>query len=143
MNWLLVEDNPADRVLLATALKGEPAPPELFTVENVAEALDFLYRRGEFADAPRPHLILLDLNLPGGDGRVLLKQIKNDSALRGIPVVMLTTSDAASDVRSCYDLHANAYLVKPVGLTPLRELLAGVRSFWERSVADPVELAVG
>jgi len=111
---LMVEDNPGDVRLTREALKGGKVWNQLHVVEDGVAALDFLHRRAPHADAPRPDLILLDLNLPRVDGREVLQEIKSDPELRRIPVVVLTTSQADEDIVRSYNLHANAYVTKPV-----------------------------
>ena len=111
---LLVEDDPGDVLMTREALADAKMANELYVVSNGEEALAFLNQEGEYADAPRPGLILLDLNLPRVDGREVLAQIKADDILRRIPVVVLTTSEAEEDILRSYDLHANANVTKPV-----------------------------
>jgi CheY-like chemotaxis protein len=111
---LLVEDDPGDVLMTREALVGSKLVHNLHVMDNGELAVEFLRRRGQYQDAPRPDLILLDLNLPRLDGREVLAQIKGDESLRQIPVVVLTTSDAEEDVLRSYDLHANAYVTKPV-----------------------------
>ena len=111
---LLVEDDPGDVLITREALVGSKLVHNLHVVDNGERAVDFLRRQGDYHDVPRPDLILLDLNLPRLDGREVLARIKADEALRQIPVVVLTTSDAEEDVLRSYDLHANAYVTKPV-----------------------------
>ena len=134
---LLVEDNPGDVELAREALaRGRPAS-RLDVVEDGEQALDYLFRRDPFVDAPRPDLIILDLNLPRRGGREVLAEIKSTPALRRIPVVILTTSGAPEDVVACYDAHANCYITKP---SDLEEFLAAVRSiedFWMTTVNLP------
>src|SRR4051812_24241643 len=113
---LLVEDNPGDVRLTIEALKEGKVRNRLNVAKDGVEALDFLYRRGAFANAPRPDIILLDLNLPRKDGREVLQEIKKDPKLRRIPVVVLTTSSAEEDVVRSYDLHVNCYITKPVDM---------------------------
>jgi CheY-like chemotaxis protein len=111
---LLVEDDPGDVLLIREAFEDNKVANRLHVVADGVEALDFMRQTGEHADAPRPDLVLLDLNLPRKDGREVLAEVKNDEALRTIPVVVLTTSQAEEDVLRSYDLHANAYVTKPV-----------------------------
>ncbi|MGW0551556.1 response regulator [Streptomyces altiplanensis] len=113
---LLVEDDAGDELMTREAFEDNKIGNTLHVVRDGLEALDFLYRRGEYADAPRPDLILLDLNLPKYDGRQVLEQIKSDPDLSLIPVVVLTTSSAEEDILRSYKLHANAYVTKPVDL---------------------------
>ena len=111
---LLVEDDPGDVLMTQEAFEEHKVRNRLTVVSDGAEALAYLRREGPHADAPRPDLILLDLNLPRRDGREVLREVKNDERLRRIPVVVLTTSEAEEDVLRSYDLHANAYITKPV-----------------------------
>jgi CheY-like chemotaxis protein len=111
---LLVEDDPGDVLMTQEALAESKVANNLHVVSDGEAAMDFLHRRGEHEGAPRPGLVLLDLNLPRMDGREVLAEIKGDEALRRIPVVVLTTSEAEEDILRSYDLHANAYVTKPV-----------------------------
>lgn len=111
---LLVEDHPGDELITREALEHNKIKNNLHMAHDGEEGLDFLYRRGSFADAPRPDLILLDLNLPKYDGRQLLEKIKSDPDLNHIPVVVLTTSGAEEDILRSYKLHANAYVTSPL-----------------------------
>ncbi|WLQ39113.1 response regulator [Streptomyces laculatispora] len=125
---LLVEDDPGDELMTREAFEDNKIRNTLHVVRDGQEALDFLYRRGEHGEAPRPDLILLDLNLPKYDGRQVLEQIKQDSELSLIPVVVLTTSSAEEDILRSYKLHANAYVTKPVDLD---QFIAAVRQIDE------------
>jgi CheY-like chemotaxis protein len=127
---LLVEDSPGDVRLTQEALKRGRVSNTLHIVGDGEAALDFLYRRGEHANAPRPGLILLDLNLPILDGRDVLADIKADPSLRRIPVVVLTTSKADEDIVRSYDLHANAYITKPVDYQQFIGVVHQIESFW-------------
>jgi CheY-like chemotaxis protein len=134
---LVVEDNPPDARLIEELLRLGPLPKNIHIVGSGDEAMAFLRRREAFADAPRPQLVVLDLNLPGSDGRDVLSDIKQDPELCGIPVVILTTSVAPSDVQHAYDLHANAYVVKPVGLDAFTSLIRALEEFWLAKVQLP------
>jgi CheY-like chemotaxis protein len=127
---LMVEDNEGDVFLTTEALKSAKIANSVHVVRDGVEALEFLRRQGKFAAAPRPDLILLDLNLPGKDGRQVLSEIKPDPELRAIPVVVLTSSSAEQDVVKSYDLHANCYIVKPVDFAGLMEVVRSIGSFW-------------
>nr|WP_202532975.1 MULTISPECIES: response regulator [unclassified Streptomyces] len=120
----MVEDDPGDELMTREAFEDNKIRNTLHVARDGEEALDFLYRRGAHADAPRPDLILLDLNLPKYDGRQVLEQIKQDPELALIPVVVLTTSSAEEDILRSYKLHANAYVTKPVDLD---QFIAAVR----------------
>jgi two-component system, chemotaxis family, response regulator Rcp1 len=135
---LLVEDNPADVRLTREALRDGKVRNNLHVVSDGAAALDFLSRRGPYADAPVPDLILLDLNLPKKDGREVLAEIKADPALCTIPVVVLTTSEAEEDILKSYRLHANCYVTKPVGLEQFIQVVQQIDSFWLEIVKLPV-----
>jgi len=97
---------------------------------NGEEALDYLYQRGQFADAPRPAMMLLDLNMPGINGYTVLEKMKSDASLRSIPVVVLTTSDDPRDIEKCYDIGANSYVHKPVDLPGFIEAIARLKDYW-------------
>jgi chemotaxis family two-component system response regulator Rcp1 len=134
---LLVEDNPGDVRLVQEALKENKVRNRLNVTNDGVEALDFLRRKDEFADAPRPDLILLDLNLPKKDGRELLMDIKEDPDLKRIPVVVLTTSDDERDILASYNLHANAYVTKPLDLDRFIDIVREIEGFWLTVVRLP------
>ncbi len=136
---LLVEDNPADVRLTEEALKEGKVRNRLHSVPDGVEALAFLRREGRYADAVRPDLILLDLNLPRKSGREVLGEIKTDRALRHIPVVILTSSEAEKDIAQAYDLHANCYVTKPVDLDRFIEVVKSIEGFWFSIVKLPSE----
>ncbi len=127
---LLVEDNPGDARLAQEALKEGRLSTRLRVVVDGVEAMAYLRREGEFATAPRPHLVLLDLNLPRKDGRQVLAEMKADSDLRRIPVVVLTTSQAEQDILRSYDLHANCYITKPVDLDHFIAVVRAIEEYW-------------
>jgi two-component system, chemotaxis family, response regulator Rcp1 len=134
---LLVEDNPADVRLTREALKDARMLNTLDVARDGVEALAFLRREGPYAYAPRPDLLLLDLNLPRKDGREVLAEIKADPQLKRLPVIILTTSKADEDVLRSYNLHANAYITKPVGLDAFMEVIRSVQVFWLAVVTLP------
>lgn len=134
---LLVEDNPADVRLTQEALLEEKLVNNLNVVNDGVEALAFLRKEGKFADAVRPDLILLDLNLPKKDGREVLEEIKNDDNLKCIPVVVLTISDAEADILKSYDLHANCYITKSIDLTQFSRVVKSIQDFWLTIVKLP------
>jgi two-component system, chemotaxis family, response regulator Rcp1 len=134
---LLVEDNPGDYRLTKEALKEGKVYNNLHWAQDGVEAIDFLKRQGRHAKAPRPDIILLDLNLPKKDGREVLSEIKGDEDLRKIPVVILTTSKAEEDVLKSYDLHANCYVTKPVDLDKFIVVVQSIDRFWLTVVTLP------
>ncbi len=134
---LLVEDNPGDARLTIEAMREAKLSNHLHVVEDGVEAMQFLRREGRFGAAPRPDLILLDLNLPKKDGREVLAEIKSDPALKRIPVVVLTTSRAEQDVLAAYDLHANCYVTKPVDLDQFMKIVQQIDAFWIKLVILP------
>ncbi len=134
---LLVEDNPGDYRLTKEALKEGKVYNNLHWAQDGVEAIEFLKRRGKYDAAPRPDIILLDLNLPKKDGREVLSEIKRDEALRTIPVVILTTSKAEEDVLRSYDLHANCYVTKPVDLDKFIVVVQSIDRFWLTVVTLP------
>jgi two-component system, chemotaxis family, response regulator Rcp1 len=137
---LLVEDSEPDVRLTMEALKEAKVKNRLWVVEDGVEAMAFLRQQDGHADAPRPDLILLDLNLPRMDGREVLRQIKSDDSLRRIPVVILTTSRSEEDVLRAYDLHANCYITKPVDFTRFMEVVRSIEDFWLTVVRLPDEV---
>jgi len=135
---LLVEDSAAEARLAREALRETSFAVELHVASDGVEAMDYLHRRGPFRDAPRPHLVLLDLNLPREDGRDVLRYIKDDSDLRRIPVVVLTTSQAQSDIHRAYELHANCYIQKPLELDGFIEIVKSIHRYWLQTAELPV-----
>ena len=127
---LLVEDNPGDVRLTQEALKDAKVRNTLHVAMDGVAALAFLRQEGKYAAVPRPDLILLDLNLPKKNGREVLEEIKQDDALRHIPVVILTTSQAEPDIAESYRLHANAYVTKPVDLEQFLTVVKSIEQFW-------------
>jgi len=134
---LLVEDNPGDALLTREALAEAKVYNNLHVVGDGEEALAFLFKEGEYAGAPLPDLILLDLNLPGRNGREVLAEIKEDRQLKTIPVVILTTSTSEEDVLRSYDLHANCYISKPIDLEQFVKVVRSVEDFWFSIVTLP------
>jgi len=134
---LLVEDDPGDVLMTQEAFEHHKLRNQLHVVSDGVEALAFLRREGEFADAPRPGLVLLDLNLPRKDGREVLAEIKTDDELQQIPVVVLTTSKAEEDVLRSYKLHANAYVTKPVDFDRFIEVVRQIDEFFVTVVKLP------
>lgn len=134
---LLVEDNPGDVELTQEAFHEANIATRMHVARDGDEALDFLYRRGAHAEAVRPDIILLDLNMPGKNGKEVLEIIKQDYALKDIPVIVLTSSEADMDVAKSYSLHANAYIVKPLNLTQFVQVVQAVEMFWLSVVKLP------
>jgi len=136
---LLVEDNPGDVRRTQEALKEGKVLNNLHVVEDGVEAMAFLRQEGQYADAPRPDVILLDLNLPRKDGREVLAEIKEDPELKCIPVVVLTISNAQEDILKTYNLHANCYITKPVELEQFITVVKSIEDFWLSIVKLPSE----
>jgi len=134
---LLVEDDEGDVLMTREALHEGKVVNRLSVVGDGVEAIAFLRREGPYADAVRPDLVLLDLNLPRRDGRQVLEEVKTDPALRRIPIVVLTTSEAEEDVLRSYDLHANAYVTKPVDFDRFVEVIRQIDDFWISVVRLP------
>lgn len=138
---LLVEDNPGDVCLIQEAFHDAGLSVTLNVARDGEEAHDFLRREGKHASAHKPDLILLDLNLPRKDGRELLGVIKSDPALRRIPVIVLTTSKSERDIAKSYDLHANCYIIKPVGIEALTNVVRSIEHFWLKVTTLPPNAA--
>lgn len=136
---LLVEDSPTDALLAKEALRESKLANNLHHVTDGVEATDFLRKQGKYSEAPRPDVILLDLNLPRKDGREVLADIKSDEELKRIPVVVLTTSEAESDVLAAYGHHANCYIVKPVDFQKFSHVVQSIEDFWFAVVTLPKE----
>jgi len=135
----LVEDNKADVRLIQEAFKNSSLSHEMLTVRDGIEAMAFLNREGEYNTAPRPDLILLDLNLPKKDGREVLAEIKTDSKLKRIPVIVLTTSQNEEDIFQSYDLHVNCYITKSRNISQLFKIVKRIEDFWLETVTLPSE----
>ncbi|MGB8657317.1 MAG: response regulator [Candidatus Zixiibacteriota bacterium] len=134
---LLVEDNPGDVRLAKEALKESKLLNKLYEVEDGIKAMAFLRQEGVYSDVPRPDLVLLDLNLPGKNGREVLAEIKADETLKRIPVVVLTVSRAAEDVLKSYNLHANCYISKPFDMEQFVKVVKSIEDFWFSIVRLP------
>ena len=134
---LLVEDNPADVELTQYLMKQGKIFVNLHVAVDGFEALNFLRQEGQYADVPRPDLVLLDLNLPGKDGREVLAEMKSDPDLKTIPVVVLTTSQSEVDVLKSYNLGANCFITKPVGMEEFAKVVNSIEDFWFTIVRLP------
>jgi CheY-like chemotaxis protein len=132
-----VEDNPGDVRLTKEALRESDLHHQLFVVSDGIDALAFLRQEGQYVDAPRPDIILLDLNLPRLDGRKVLGIVKSDSELRYIPIIVLSTSDDEQDILTSYNLHANCYITKPMDLAYFNMIVQRIEMFWFGIVALP------
>ena len=134
---LLVEDNPGDIRLTKEALRNGDVAVSLNVARDGVEAIDFLHRQGSFANAPRPDIILLDLNLPRKNGREVLSEIKGDPNLKRIPVLVMTTSRADQDIDRAYSLNANCYITKPMDLDEFLRIVKSIEDFWLKTVTLP------
>lgn len=137
---LLVEDDLGDELMAREAFGDDPMATQLHVARDGEQALDFLYQRGEFAGAPRPDFILLDLNLPRIDGREVLRKVKTDPAVAAIPVVVLTTSGASEDIADCYGSYTNAYITKPSGYEEFIHVVRQINQFWMDTARLPRHL---
>jgi chemotaxis family two-component system response regulator Rcp1 len=131
---LLVEDNPGDIRLTQEAFKESSLDIQMDVVTDGEMALDFLFKKGRYADAIKPDVVLLDLNLPKKNGIEVLKEVKADETLKRIPVIVLTTSDADHDISKAYGLHANCYILKPVDFDDFAKVIQLIESFWFNAV---------
>jgi two-component system response regulator len=134
---LLVDDNPADIDLMREILGGCKQPYHVNSVKDGQAVISYLHREGGYAGAPFPDLVVLDLNLPGKDGRTVLKEMKSDARFAKIPIVIFTTSQASSDIATSYELGANCYLRKPGTLSEYRAIVQSMADFWLGSVTLP------
>jgi chemotaxis family two-component system response regulator Rcp1 len=134
---LLVEDNEGDVEMFRRALKGVTPPCNLSLAKDGSEALDFLFKRDDFRNAARPHLLFLDLNMPGMDGKEALKAIKSSEHLRAIPVAVFTSSNAPADIKESYSHHANCYIVKPFDSGEYKSAIKEVVNFWRNLAVHP------
>jgi len=137
INILIVEDNAGDARLFEEVLKEGKILSSLYLVKDGLQAMDFLYHRGEYATSPCPDLIILDLNLPLKDGREVLAEIKGDTSLKKIPVIVMTTSQAEEDILKSYNLHANCYITKPIDLNQFIKVIRSIEEFWFTIVRLP------
>lgn len=136
---LLVEDNPGDAELAKEALLTGKIKNNLHIVSDGEKAMDFLMKKGEYSESPRPDLIILDLNLPRKDGREVLEEIKANNKLKTIPVVILTSSKAEEDILKTYELHANCYIKKPLNFNQFVKVVESIETFWLTIVELPSE----
>ena len=134
---LLIEDNPGDARLTQEALNEGKVKNNLHIAYDGVEATDFLFKRNEYQNAPRPDLIILDLNLPKKNGQEVLAEIKADDSLKSIPVIILTISKAEEDIVRSYNLHANCFLIKPIDLNQFFEVVRSIEDFWLSLVKLP------
>ena len=139
-NILVVEDSPSDARLVREAFRELDSEAELHLVEDGEQALDFVLRRGKFESALRPDLVLLDLNLPRKSGTEVLQELKNHRLLRGIPVIVLTSSNAREDVSLAYHYHANGYVTKPSGLEEFFAAIRNIYLFWLHTAELPTRI---
>jgi chemotaxis family two-component system response regulator Rcp1 len=137
MNILLIEDNSGDIRLIKEVFKESSLDDKLHVVTDGEQAISFLNKKDQWADAPKPNLIFLDLNLPKKDGREVLAEIKNDDELKFIPVVIFTSSEADQDIKKAYSLHANCYIVKPFDFDEYSRIISNIRDFWTNVVKLP------
>jgi CheY-like chemotaxis protein len=134
---LIVDDDDADILMIEEALESASPPPVVWRVADGVDALEFLRRSGEFAEAERPDLVLLDLNMPRMNGHDVLLEVKNDPVLKAIPVVVLTTSNAAADIAASYGEHANAYVTKPMDLESFEAVVKLISRFYGETAVLP------
>ncbi len=138
LNVLLVEDNPAEAELMLEVLEDcQESYPQTRVASSGEEAMDILYRRNGHEDSARPNIILLDINLPVMNGKEVLAEVKSDLDLLNIPILMLTSSQTPEDINQCYQLHANAYMVKPVDYESLVKLMTNLEKYWFSHVRYP------
>ena len=137
IDLLLVEDNPGDIRLTEEALREGAVPVKLSVAMDGVEAVDFLYRRGKYENAPRPDLILLDLNLPRKNGPEVLSEIKADPDLKRIPVLVMTTSHEPNDIQKAYSLNANCFITKPIQLDDFMNVVHSIENFWLKTAVLP------
>lgn len=136
---LIVEDNPADARLVREVMRDSKVLNEIHWVGDGVEALAFLRRQGKYADAPRPNLVFLDLNMPRKDGREVLREVKTDSELRRIPIVVMTSSQTEEDIARAYEQHANCYVRKPIDFEQFHSVVKTLENFWFNTVEIPTQ----
>ncbi len=136
---LIVEDNEGDVGLIEEVFEEAKIRNNLHVAEDGEEAILFLHGKGKFSGSPRPDIIILDLNLPNKDGREVLREIKEDNTLKKIPVIVLTTSNAEKDILKSYDLHANAYVTKPLDFNQFIKVVESIGNFWLEIVRLPTK----
>lgn len=134
---LIIEDNPADARLVREVMRDSKIINEISWVSDGVEAIAFLRKQGKYANAPRPSLIFLDLNMPRKDGREVLREVKADPTFRSIPVVVMTSSQAEEDIARAYDQHANCYVRKPIDFAQFHQVVKNLESFWFATVELP------
>lgn len=134
---LLIEDNSGDILLTKEAFEEINFTENLSVVTDGESALDYLYKRGRYEEVTTPDLIILDLNIPRIDGKEILQKLKNDNDLKRIPIIVLSTSKSEKDIKACYDLQANCYLIKPVDFEQFLEIVIYIRDFWLGMVKIP------
>ena len=127
---LLAEDNPADKMLFEVGLRGSRLEAELHWVKDGVHVMEFLSCSGEYADTPKPDIAILDLNMPRKDGRQIVEAIKSSNEHKDILTIVLTTSDAATDKKSCYDLGADKFMIKPLEFTGIQEIIRQIEKLW-------------
>ena len=130
LDILLIEDNPGDQRLVREALNNPKSASRLHVISDGLEALAFLRREGKFSSSPTPHIILLDLNLPGKDGKEILREIKADPSLSSIPVIIFSSSTNEADIQECYQLRADSFVTKPLELHDFLEAVRGIERYW-------------
>ena len=134
---LIIEDNPADVRLVKEVMRDSKILNEIHWVPDGVEAIAFLRRQGKYGDAPRPHIVFLDLNMPRKDGREVLREVKSDPNLRRIPIVVMTSSQAEEDIARAYDQHANCYIRKPIDFQQFHSVVKTIENFWFATVELP------
>ena len=134
---LIVEDSPSDAFIIKEAFKQASDSCHVHLVEDGVEAMAFLHREAQYGGAPRPDMVLLDLNTPRKDGREVLAEMKSDERFKRIPVIVLTSSSAEADISNAYQLHANCYITKPADFARFKEIIKSIQTFWFNSVILP------